>query len=172
MVRESRGATLTRDVEEALWQAVCGVGHTARSPEGRSQPGMEFAGGRVFNERGFRAVAPNIMPEPEIVADVRDGRRPDGSLIGSPMPIELYRGLSDRDVLAMVAYIRTVPAVHHAVTERSSYPDPLAPRGPPVAGVADPPADDPVARGDLNEALGSTRLLAGTDQSKTRPTGG
>ena len=102
-------------------------------------------------------MAPNITPDPEtgigrwtdaeIVAAIRDGRRPDGSLIGSPMPIELYRGLSDRDVLATVAYIRTVPAVHHAVTERSSYPDPLVSHGPPVAGVADPPADDPVARG-------------------------
>ena len=137
--------------------AFCGVCHTTRSPEGRLQPGMELAGGRVFNERGFRAVAPNITPDPEtgigrwtdaeIVAAIRDGRRPDGSLIGSPMPIELYRGLSDRDVLAMVAYIRTVPAVRHAVTERSAYPEPPAPHGPPVAAVADPPADDPVARG-------------------------
>ena len=137
--------------------AFCGVCHTTRGPEGRLVAGMELAGGRVLAERGFRAVAPNITPDAEtgigrwsdaeVVAAIRDGRRPDGSLIGPPMPIELYRGLSDRDALAMVAYIRTIPAVRHAVTERSSYPDPLEPHGPPVTAVADPPSDDPVARG-------------------------
>jgi mono/diheme cytochrome c family protein len=63
------------------------------------------------------------------------------------MPVELYRGLSDHDLAAMVAYLRAAPPVRHAVTERSSYPFPLAPYGPPVAGVPDPPKDDPVARG-------------------------
>jgi len=63
------------------------------------------------------------------------------------MPIALYRGLSDHDLIAMVAYLRAVPPVQHAVTERSTYPFPLTADGPPVAGVPDPPKDDPVARG-------------------------
>ncbi len=63
------------------------------------------------------------------------------------MPVELYRGLSDRDLAAIVAYLRSVPPVRHAVTERSTYPFPLEPHGPPVANVPDPPEDDPVARG-------------------------
>ena len=49
--------------------------------------------------------------------------------------------------MAMVAYLRAVPPVQHAVTERSTYPFRLTPYGPPVAGVPDPPEDDPVARG-------------------------
>jgi len=137
--------------------AFCGACHATRGADGRVASGMELAGGRVFAERGFRAVAPNITQDPEtgigrwtdaeIAAAIRDGRRPDGSLIGPPMPVESYRGLSDRDLAAMVAHLRTVPPVRHAVTERSSYPFALAPHGPPVASVPDPPADDPAARG-------------------------
>jgi mono/diheme cytochrome c family protein len=118
---------------------------------------MNLAGGRVIAERSFRAVVPNITPDPgtgigrwsdaEIATAIREGRRPDGSIIGPPMPIEVYRGLSDRDVAAIVAYLRTVPPVRHAVAERSSYPSPPTAHGPPVGHVPDPPANDPVARG-------------------------
>jgi mono/diheme cytochrome c family protein len=137
--------------------AFCGVCHTTRGADGRLLPGMELAGGRVLAERGFRAVAPNITPDPEtgigrwsdaeIAAAIRNGQRPDGSLIGPPMPVELYRGLSDRDLGAMVAYLRNVPPVRHAVAERSTYADPLTPYGPPVTSVPEPGQADPVARG-------------------------
>ena len=83
----------------------------------------------------------------EMGAAIRDGRRPDGSLIGPPMPMELYRGFSDRDVAAMVLYLRSAPAVRNLVVERSTYPSALIPYGPPVTDVPDPPADDPVKRG-------------------------
>jgi mono/diheme cytochrome c family protein len=137
--------------------AACGVCHTTDGADGQPLPDMKLAGGRIIVDRGFRAVAPNITPDPdtgigrwsdaEIGAAIRGGRRPDGTLIGPPMPIELYRDLSDRDVIAIVAYLRAVPPVHHAVSERSTYPFPLTLHGPPVAGVPDPPNDDPVARG-------------------------
>jgi mono/diheme cytochrome c family protein len=137
--------------------AFCGACHATRGPDGRILPGMELAGGRVFEERGFRAVAPNITPDAEtgigrwtdaeIAASIRNGRRPDGSLIGPPMPVESYRGISDRDLAATVAYLRTVPPARHEVKERSAYPFPLEPHGPPVATVPDPPENDPVARG-------------------------
>jgi len=137
--------------------AACGFCHTTRGADGQLLPNMKLAGGRVIADRGFRAVVPNITPDPdtgigrwsdaEIAAAIRDGRRPDGTLIGPVMPIALYRGLSDHDLMAMVAYLRAVLPVEHAVTERSTYPFPLTPYGPPVAGVPDPPDDDPVARG-------------------------
>src|SRR4029077_13572536 len=104
----------------------------------------------------IRAVVPNTSPDAEtgigrwtdseIATAIRDGRRPDGSIIGPPMPIALYRGISDRDLTAIVIYLRTVPPVRHAVTERSTYPFALGPYGPTVGHVRDPP-DDPVARG-------------------------
>lgn len=137
--------------------AACGRCHTTRGADGQLLPNMKLAGGPIIAERGFRAVVPNITPDSEtgigrwsdaeIAAAIRDGRRPDGTLIGPPMPIELYRGLSDHDLVAMVTYLRTMPPVRHAVTERSVYPFPLTPYGPQVVGVPDPPKDDPVARG-------------------------
>jgi mono/diheme cytochrome c family protein len=136
--------------------AACGNCHTPKGPNGEL-PGMALAGGFTIEEPGlFRAVAPNITPDSEtgiggwtdaqIALAIREGRRPDGSLIGPPMPIELYRGIADRDLAAMVAYLRSVPPVRNA-TGRSSYQIPLPPSyGPPVAGVA-APKDDPVSRG-------------------------
>ena len=39
-----------------------------------------------------------------------------------PMPISAYRNLSDEDLGAIFAYLRTVPAV------KNSVPEPMAPR--------------------------------------------
>ncbi|WP_372618421.1 c-type cytochrome [Falsiroseomonas sp.] len=133
----------------------CGNCHTPMGPQG-PLPGRHLAGGTVFDEQPFRAVAPNITPDPEtgigrwtdaqIATAIREGKRPDGSIIGPPMPMAFYRGLADRDLAAMVAYLRTVPPVRNAV-EKSVYRIPLPPSyGPPVASVA-MPAEDPVARG-------------------------
>jgi mono/diheme cytochrome c family protein len=137
--------------------AFCGACHHTFGPGMQPIAGMSLAGGRVFEERGMRAVAPNITQDRETgigdwtdvqIADaIRNGHRPDGSLIGPPMPVESYRGISDRDLAALVAWLRTVPSVRHAVTERSRYSFALTPAGPPVTSVPDPPADDPVARG-------------------------
>ena len=136
--------------------AACGNCHTPKGPQGEL-PGMTLAGGFVIEIPGaFRAVVPNVTPDPEtgigrwsdadIAAAIREGRRPDGTIIGPPMPIELYRRISDEDLAALVAWLRSVPAVRNAVG-RSSYAAPLPPSyGPPVGHVA-PPADDPVARG-------------------------
>ncbi|WP_043835266.1 c-type cytochrome [Muricoccus aerilatus] len=135
--------------------AACGNCHTPQGPAG-NLPGMTLAGGMVFDEKPFRAVSPNITPDPEtgigrwtdaqLIRAIREGKRPDGTTIGPPMPFELYRGLSDTDVAAMVAYLRTVPPVRNAVA-RSEYRIPLPPAyGPPVESVA-APAEDPVARG-------------------------
>ncbi|MBU8541128.1 c-type cytochrome [Falsiroseomonas tokyonensis] len=134
----------------------CGNCHTPMGPQG-PVPGKTLAGGSVFDEPPFRAVAPNITPDPEtgigrwtdaqLARAIREGIRPDGRLIGPPMPMTLYRGLSDRDVAAMVAYLRTVPPVQNRV-ERSVYRITLPPAyGPPVTSVPEP-ANTPVARGE------------------------
>jgi hypothetical protein len=125
--------------------AACGFCHTPRGADGQLLPNMKLAGGRVIADRGFRAVVPNITPDPdtgigrwsdaEIAAAIREGRRTDGTLIGPVMPIALYRGLSDHDLMAMVAYLRAVPPVQHAVTERSTYPFPLTQYGPSCGGA-------------------------------------
>jgi mono/diheme cytochrome c family protein len=134
----------------------CGNCHTPQGPEG-PLPGMELAGGLVIQEPEFTVVTPNITPDPEtgigrwsdeqIIAAIREGRRPDGSIIGPPMPIGLYRQMADRDVEAIVVYLRQVPAVRNEVP-RTDYPFPLPESyGQPVGAVGEVPRDDPVKWG-------------------------
>lgn len=136
----------------------CGNCHTPKGPTGQDLPGRNLAGGQVMEEPNlFRAVTPNITPDNEtgigrwtdaqIGHAIREGIRPDGRVLGPPMPFEFYRGISDADLTAMIAYLRTVPAVSNRV-EASRYNFPLPPAwGPPVTTVA-APADNPVARGE------------------------
>ncbi len=133
----------------------CGNCHSPRGPDGNVPAGQELAGGLVIETPGFSAVAPNITPDKDtgicnwtdaqIVAAIRDGKRPDGTLIGPPMPIGFYRNMSDNDVRAIVAALRAVRPVNHAVG-KSTYKIPLPPSyGPPVERVADVPRANAVA---------------------------
>lgn len=134
----------------------CGNCHTPQGPDG-PLPGMELAGGLVIEDEAFTIHTPNITLDPEtgigswtdeqIISAIREGRRPDGSIIGPPMPIGLYRDMSDRDVEAIVAYLRQVPAVRNEVP-RSEFRIPLPDSwGPPVGSVAEVAQDDPVVYG-------------------------
>ncbi|MFN3936298.1 MAG: c-type cytochrome [Gemmobacter sp.] len=102
--------------------AGCGNCHTPLGPEGFVWD--QDLGGRLVEENEmFAAYAPNITPggrvaewsDAELALAIREGLRPDGSLIGPPMPFAVYRGLSDTDLDAIVAYLRTVPAVDNTV---------------------------------------------------------
>lgn len=134
----------------------CGNCHTPQGPNG-PEAGKELAGGTLFDEAFGKAYAPNITPDAEtgigkwtdaqIIAAIREGKRPDGSIIGPPMPIALYRGMSDRDVKAVVAYLRTVKPVSNKVA-KSTYKVPLPPSyGPPVTKVTAPSPSDKVKYG-------------------------
>jgi len=52
----------------------------------------------------------------QIKLAIREGRRPDGTLIGPPMPFSQYSGIADSDLDAVVAYLRSVPAEEKATT--------------------------------------------------------
>lgn len=145
-----RGAYLMQSV------VACGNCHTPQTPSGPAE-GMELAGRFLIEEAAFTAYAPNITQDREtgiggwsdqqIITAIREGRRPDGTIIGPPMPIGLYRRISDRDVSAILAYLRTVEPVRNIV-KKSEYRMPLPPAyGPPVATVPDVPSTDPVAYG-------------------------
>ncbi len=134
----------------------CGNCHTPMGPDGPIA-GRELAGGTEFHEGFGIARTPNITPDAEtgigswtdaqVIAAVREGKRPDGTIIGPPMPIALYRGISDSDAAAIVAYLRQVPAVKNKVA-KSAYTVPLPPNyGPPVGQVAMPSPADKVAYG-------------------------
>ena len=135
----------------------CGNCHTPKGPSGRAIADKEMAGGEVFDAPIFHAIAPNITQDKEtgignwtddqIVDAIRNGKRPDGTIIGPPMAIPFYRGMADSDVRAIVAYLRTVKPISNKV-EKSTYKIPLPPSyGPAVMNVADVPRDDKVAYG-------------------------
>ncbi|MDQ0395815.1 c-type cytochrome [Labrys monachus] len=135
----------------------CGNCHTPKGPEGKPIADRELSGGFVIDAPVFHAVVPNITPDPDtgigrwtdaqIVEAVRNGKRPDGSIIGPPMPIAFYRGMSDADVNALVAYLRQVKPISNKV-EKSVYRIPLpAAYGPPVVAVPEVPKTDKVAYG-------------------------
>ncbi len=116
--------------------AACGNCHTPKDSSGREIVGEALSGGFEFDDPGIgHVVGPNITPDPEtgigtwseaqIVTALRDGKRPDGTIIGPPMPIPVYRQLSDRDAQAIAAYLRSVKPIRHAVA-RTRYDIPLA----------------------------------------------
>jgi mono/diheme cytochrome c family protein len=147
----ARGAYLVTTI------AGCGNCHTPKDASGRTIAGKELSGGLEFDIPPAHVVTPNITPDPltgigkwsetQIATALRDGKRPDGTIIGPPMPLEFYRSISDRDAAAIAAYLHTLRPVRHAVA-RTQFKIPLPPGyGPPVIHVAEPPRTDKVAYG-------------------------
>jgi mono/diheme cytochrome c family protein len=136
----------------------CGNCHTPQGPNGPIR-GKTLAGGLEFDHPGFfKAYSTNITPDREtgigkwtdaqLKVAIREGKRPDGTLIRPPMPFALYRDIADSDLDAIVAYLRTVPAVKN-VAPKSKYEIPLPPAyGPPITKpVTAPPRSDKLAYG-------------------------
>jgi mono/diheme cytochrome c family protein len=146
----ARGEYLMRGI------VACGNCHSPRDQNGFIA-GMELAGAFVIEEPAFRAYAPNITPDEEtgigswtdeeIVRAIREGIRPDGSVMGPPMAYPFYRDISDGDMQAIVAYLRNVPPVRNEVPQ-STFNIPMPPNwGPPVDSVPEPSRDDPIEYG-------------------------
>lgn len=106
-----------------------------------------LSGRRVKDTPAFTAWAPDITPDgrigdwsdAELARAIREGLRPDGSLIGPPVPIPACRGLSVEDLAAVVVCLRIIKVVEN-VTPASACRVPLPPAyGLPVAIVVPPP---------------------------------
>lgn len=138
--------------------AACGNCHTPYGPDGKPRTDQALAGmPEWYLAEPFDLNVPNITPDEttgighwtdeEIITAIREGVRPDGRVLGPPMPFLLYRDISDRDVRAIVAYLRSIPAIENPVP-RSVYRMPLPPAwGPPVTSVPDIDPNDTVAYG-------------------------
>jgi mono/diheme cytochrome c family protein len=147
-----RGAYLVNGI------AGCGNCHTPKDRAGRAVAGKELSGGFEFDDPDIgHIVPPNITPDPEtgigkwseaqIVTAMRDGKRPDGTIIGPPMPIPVYSRLSVSDARAIAAYLRSVKPIRNAVA-KTQFKIPLPPAyGPPVTHVDEPPRADKIAYG-------------------------
>ena len=113
---------------------------------------QDLAGGR----RTGGNISANITPDREtgigawtdeqIIEAVRNGMRPDGSRVRPSMGVYWYHDLSDTDVRAIIAYLRSVPPVRKK-HERSAEPGRLPALRPRVETVPDVPRSDKAAYG-------------------------
>lgn len=132
----------------------CGLCHTPRGPAATN----ELSGGsQTFEDPAYVVKGSNITPDPETgigrwtAADIKraltEGVRPDGSPLAPSMPSQFFKSLTSRDLDAVVAYVRSVPAVTNRV------PAPVYRGAMPAASGLDeraPPAlvqDDRLIRG-------------------------
>ena len=136
----------------------CGNCHMARGDKGELLFDKGLSGGMLFDEPPFKAYAANITPDREtgignwtdaqVAKAIREGVRPDKSIIGPPMPIPYYRNISDADLAAIIAYLRAQPAVRNEVT-KSKYNIPLPPAyGPAITSVSAPKPGDKLRYGE------------------------
>ena len=101
--------------------------HTPMSqqPGRRDYENMLAAGGFKFEGPWGESVAANLTPDKEtglgswtdeqIKKAITEGVRPDGTRLRPPMAFAYYKNISDEDLDAIVAYLRSLKPVKHAV---------------------------------------------------------
>ena len=110
----------------------CDLCHTPEDDKGNNLPGLTFAGGSPMEGPWGPTVASlNLTPDPSgisyfdeamFIATIRDGRV-KARLLSSAMPWAYFRNLTDSDLGAIFAYLRTLKPVQHRVdnTEPPTY---------------------------------------------------
>jgi mono/diheme cytochrome c family protein len=115
-------AEMTDSVRRGFYLVTIGHCMECHSPEADDH-GINFAnvgkGGREFKGPWGATVARNITShktagigawsDAEIKAAITKGVRKDGTKLRPPMAFELYASMTDADLSAVVAYLRTVP---------------------------------------------------------------
>lgn len=152
-----RGAYLVNGI------AACGNCHSPQGPEGNLS-GPALSGGQALVQPAFEAYPPNLTPdrdtglgnwtESQIVTALREGRRPDGTMLRPPMPTTFYRNLSDQDARAIAVYLRSLPPVKNAVPKSEYRRPPPASYGEPVSAIPNPDPMDKIANGLYLARLG------------------
>lgn len=110
--------------------------HTPVTPEMMPVPGMDFAGGQGFPfVEGYRVLSANITPHDTGIGGLAEDNfvdlfrayveveevameAPFG--VNTPMPWYWYAGMTDEDLRAIYAFLRTVPPLDNVV---DSWPD-------------------------------------------------
>ncbi len=102
----------------------CGNCHTPKGPPA-AIAGKDFSGGLTWDEPPFKVTAPNITSDKEtglgswtdaeIVTVLRTGKNRSGVQIAEVMPTAFYGIVTDSDMKAIVAYLRTLTPVKNTV---------------------------------------------------------
>jgi mono/diheme cytochrome c family protein len=104
----------------------CGNCHTPKGPTGDIME-KAFSGGLSWDEPPFKVTAPNITQDKETGigkwsdADIkkllRTGELPNGVHIAMIMPTGFYHIMTERDIDAVVAYLRTIKPINNKVAD-------------------------------------------------------
>lgn len=119
--------------------------HTPRDAEGALDTSMPFAGNPAFldvapeDDTMGLATTPNLTPsgplgdidDAELERRITEGTRTDGDPLHPLMPYWVFANMTDADIAAIIAYLRTLDPIE------STIPDPQVPFTPPP-GPADP----------------------------------
>ena len=144
----------------------CGNCHTPRGPGGIYDMSRQLSGGpQTWDEETFKVKGANITPDAETGigrwsdADIKrvllTGIRPNGTQLAPMMPYGFYKVLTAADTDAIVAYLKSVPAVRNAV-ETPIYKTAMHVGTPPGADRAMSEADmsDTIKRGFYLTTIG------------------
>lgn len=110
----------------------CRMCHTPTDDRGAPREGQEFSGGREFKSPFGTVYSTNITPhatglrgfsDDEFIDRFRHFRTKNAAVDvkprdNTPMPWLEYAGMTDDDLLAIYAYLKSVPSIDHAVTAR------------------------------------------------------
>ena len=104
----------------------CGNCHSPKGPTG-DIPGKLFSGGLSWDEPPFKVTAPNITQDKDtgigawtdaqIKTLMRTGILPNGVHIAMIMPTGFYHIMTDSDLNAVVAYLRTIKPISNKVAD-------------------------------------------------------
>jgi mono/diheme cytochrome c family protein len=125
----------------------CGNCHTPKGPP-QAVAGKDFSGGLSWDEPPFKVTAPNITQDKatgignytdaQLKTVLRKGIKSNGVPVAMVMPSGFYEIMTERDLNAVIAYLKTVKPVGNKV------PDPVykMPQGHPIPPGGDKPFTD------------------------------
>lgn len=104
----------------------CGNCHSPKGPPA-AVAGKDFSGGLSWDEPPFKVTASNITQDKEngigswsdaeIKTLLRTGKRPSGVQVAAVMPTAFYGIVTESDMNAIVAYLRTVKPISNKVAD-------------------------------------------------------
>ena len=139
----------------------CGNCHTPKGPTGEIMD-KAFSGGLSWDEPPFKVTAPNITQDnetgignytdAELKQVLRKGIKRNGVPVAMIMPSGFYEIMTDRDLDAVIAYLRTIKPIKNTV------PDPIykTAQGHPIP----PGGEKPFTQGMLSDKVKKGFYLA------------